>query len=208
MYRDDRLIRLFSSTISEGLSRFDSDPHSALKFPDQQNRKFRICLKSKKPVFRNLWRFDTDPNSLIRITCLRSGSGSFLRCQQKVSFFSEVFFLTILLTQGIFTLVLKKQVTINSQSCINQSFSVFYACWWKDPELEPEPCKPKTYGSTEHWAKHFGLLFSPLPRFSSGMKTRAPARQAPSTVMKVNTCSTFSTSSSQTEQEINLHVRN
>ena len=116
MYRDDRLIRLFSSTISEGLSRFDSDPHSALKFPDQQNRKFRICLKSKKPVFRNLWRFDMDPNSRIRTTCLQSGSGSFLRCQQKVSFFSKVFFLTILLTQGIFTLVLKKQVTIN-QCC-------------------------------------------------------------------------------------------
>ena len=91
MYRDDRLIRLFSSTISEGLSRFDSDPHSALKFPDQQNRKFRICLKSKKPVFRNLWRFDMDPNSRIRTTCLQSGSGSFLRCQQKVSFSPKFF---------------------------------------------------------------------------------------------------------------------
>ena len=99
-----------------------------------------------------------------------------------------------------------RNTAINSQSCINQSFSVFYACWWKDPELEPEPCKPKTYGSTEHWAKHFGLLFSPLPRFSSGMKTCAPATHALSTVMKVNTCSTFSTSSSQTKQEINLHV--
>ena len=74
-----------------------------------------------------------------------------------------------------------RNTAINSQSCINQSFSVFYACWWKDPELEPEPCNPKTYGCTEHWAKHFGLLFSPLPRFSSGMKTRAPAMKVGST---------------------------
>ncbi len=118
-------------------------------------------------------------------------------------------FFCLLLTQGtcITSAFKKKQVTTNSQSCRIQSFSVSrnrITQKLTDPtERVPVP---------EHWAKLLksilDFFFPLLPRFSSGMKTRAPATQAPSTVIKVNTCSTFSTSSSQTEQEINLHVRN
>ncbi len=72
-------------------------------------------------------------------------------------------FVCFFLTVGLFTTVVKDNKSQNrnqkSQNSINQSFTKFFAFWWKDPGPDPEPDPYKNYGSGSWMPKNLRILF-------------------------------------------------